>query len=107
MYHTAARVGLVKKRVRQRQRRQEKRALYSLSALCLLLFISLVGTIGAFTGSKHSAALSVYGSILLHEEVGGYVLVGVISFTAAVIITVLCSKYRKRDKTNDPKEDAL
>lgn len=105
MYNTATRVGLVKKRVRQKQRRREKRTLCILSALCLLLFVSLFGTIGALTGSGHSAALSMYGSILLHEDVGGYVLVGMTSFTAAVIITVLCIKYRKRNKTNDSKED--
>ena len=105
MYDTATRVGLVKKRVRQKRRRQEARALCGLSALCLFLAVSLFGTIGAFTGSGHSAALSIYGSILLHEDVGGYVLVGVISFTAAVVITVLCIKYRKQNKTNDSKEN--
>ena len=95
MYDTATRAELVKKRVRQKQRRRKKCTLCSLSALCLLLFVSLVGTIGAFTGFGHYAALSVYGSILLHEDAGGYVLVGLSSFTAAVIITVLCIKYRK------------
>lgn len=105
MYDTATRVGLVKKRVRQKQHRREKRTLCCLSALCLLLFVSLAGTIGAFTGSGHSAALSMYGSILLHEDVGGYVLAGVISFTAAVIITVLCIKCRKQNKANEEKEE--
>ena len=33
---------------------------------------------------------SVYGSFLLSDSVGGYVLVGVICFAAAVIITLLC-----------------
>lgn len=105
MYDTATRVGLVKKRVRQKQRRRETRALCGLSALCLLLSISLVGTIGALTGAGHSAALSLYGSILLHEDAGGYVLVGVISFTAAVVMTVLCVKYRERKKEPSEKED--
>lgn len=98
MYDTKTRVGLVKSRIRQRKHRQEKRILCGLSVLCLFLCVSLVSTIGAFTGSGHSAALSMYGSILLHEDVGGYVLVGVISFTAAVVITVSCIKYRDRKK---------
>lgn len=105
MYNTATRIGLVKKRVRQKRRRQKTRALCGLSALCLLLSVSLVGTMGAFVGSGRTAALSVYGAILLHEDVGGYVLVGVISFTAAVVITVLCIKYRDRNKKKPAKED--
>lgn len=105
MYDTATRIGLVKERVRQKQRRREKRTLCSLSALCLFLAVSLVGTLGAFTGSGRPAALSAYGAVLLHEDVSGYVLVGVISFTAAVIITVLCIKYRERKKTNSFRED--
>ena len=105
MYDTATRVGLVKKRVRQKRRRQEKRILCSLSVLCLLLSVSLVGTIGALTGFGHAAALSMYGSILLHEDAGGYVLVGLFSFAAAVIITVLCIKYRDRKKKGHSKEE--
>ena len=75
-------------------------------ALCLLLSVSLVGTMGAFAGSGRTAALSVYGAILLHEDVGGYVLVGVVSFTAAVLLTVLCVRYsRKRKESNESKEE--
>ena len=40
----------------------------------------------------------MYGTILLHEGAGGYVLVAVISFTVAVVITALCIKFRKKDK---------
>ena len=38
------------------------------------------------------------GSSLLYEGVGGYVLVAVISFTAAVVITVLCMRWNSRKK---------
>ena len=105
MYDTATRVALVKKRVRQKRCRQEKRVLCGLSAFCVVLSLSLMGAMGTIAGYGHSAAVSMYGSILLHEDVGGYVLVGVTSFTAAVIITVLCIKYRKQNKTNDSKEE--
>lgn len=105
MYDTATRVKMVKKRIRQRQREMEKHRIFALSAICVLLSAALVGLMGTFTGAEQIVILGLYGSILLHENVGGYVLVGVISFTAAVIITVLCIKYRKRNKTNDSKED--
>lgn len=53
----------------------------------------------------------MYGAILLHEGAGGYVLVAVISFTMAVVITVLCIKFGKKGqqgqhtaKENIPKQ---
>ena len=103
MYDTTTRVKLVKSSICHRQRRRAKRVLRSMAALCLLLAVSLAGAVGASEGFGHTAALSMYGSILLHEEVGGYVLAGVLSFTVAVVITVLCIRYRERDK-KDKKE---
>ena len=105
MYDTATRVKMVKKRIRHRQREMEKHRLFGLSAICVLLSAALAGVIGTFTETEQIAIPGLYGSILLHEDVGGYVLVGVISFTIAVIITVLCIKYRKWNKTNNSKED--
>ena len=40
------------------------------------------------------------GSSLLYEGVGGYVLVAVISFMAAVVITVLCMRWNKKKNIN-------
>lgn len=105
MYDTATRVSLVKKRVCQKQRRQESHVLLGLFILCLFLSVSLVGTLGMFTGSGHSAVLSVYGSILLHEDVGAYMLAGVIFFTAGVVITALCIRYRERNKQEHKREE--
>ena len=41
---------------------------------------------------------SVYGSFLLSQEAGGYVLAAVIAFVMGVIITLLYLRYRKRTK---------
>ena len=89
MYDTETRVCLVKQRVAEKRRRQEWRGIYRLSALCMTLFLSLVRMV---------EAPGMYGTILLHEDAGGYVLVGVISFTAAVVITALCIKLRERER---------
>ena len=40
--------------------------------------------------------------MLLYEDAGGYVLVGVAAFAAAVVITALCMKYRDREKEAGP-----
>ena len=97
MYDTETRVWLVKQRVAEKRRRQEWRGIYRLSALCMTLFLSLVRMVGAVRGQPMEAP-GMYGTILLHEDAGGYVLVGVISFTAAVVITALCIKLRERER---------
>ena len=43
--------------------------------------------------------------MLLHENAGGYVLVGVTAFTAAVVITVLCIRYRERTRKHDAEQE--
>ena len=42
--------------------------------------------------------MTCYGASLIPAEMGGYVLVGVLTFCAAVAITVLCIKLREKKK---------
>ena len=95
MYDTEKRVELVKKRVHEKYRRKKRRGICRLSALCMALFAFLVGTVYTAAGQTQITARGMYGSILLHEDAGGYVLVGVISFATAVMITVLCIRLRE------------
>lgn len=97
MYDTEKRVELVKKRVLEKYRRKELRGICRLSALCMALSAFLVGTVHTAAGQTQITAQGMYGSILLHEDAGGYVLVGVISFATAVMITVLCIRLRERE----------
>ena len=97
MYDTEKRVELVKKRVHEKYRWKKRRGIYRLSALCIALFAFLVGTVHTAAGQTQITARGMYGSILLHEDAGGYVLVGVISFSTAVMITVLCIRLRERE----------
>ena len=83
----------------------EKSRIEGLSAICVLLTAALLGLMKIFSGTEQIALTGLYGSILLHEDVGGYVLVGVASFTAAVVITALCMKYRNREKKRDTEEE--
>ena len=98
MYDTQKRVALAKERIAKSRRRQARRSIRSLSVLCALLFLSLLGTVGTVQSQPMDAA-GMYGAILLHEGVGGYVLEAVISFTAAVVLTVLYIKFRKKKQT--------
>ena len=97
MYDTARRVALVKQRVRENTRRRQRREAISLSAACLLLFAVLMQTAGTVVGPGQTAAWGAFGAMLLREDAGGYVLVAVVSFAAAVVITVLCFHLRKKE----------
>ena len=107
MYDTARRVALVKQRVQENTRRRQRREAISLSAVCMLLCAALMQTAGTVVGLGQTAAWGAFGAMLLREDVGGYVLVGVVCFAAAVVITVLCFRLRnrenqKKDRTGKP-----
>ena len=96
MYDTARRVALVKQRVRENTRRRQRREAISLSAFCLMLFTALAGAADALIVRGQTAAWGVFGTRLLREDAGGYVLVAVVSFAAAAAITALCIRLRNR-----------
>ena len=54
-------------------------------------------TAGTVVGPGQTAAWGSFGAMLLREDAGGYVLVGVVSFTAAAVITTLCFRLRNRE----------
>ena len=97
MYDTARRVALVKQRVRENTRRRQRREAISLSAFCLMLFTALAGAADALIVRGQTAAWGVFGTRLLREDAGGYVLVAVVSFAAAAAITALCFRLRNRE----------
>ena len=97
MYDTARRVALVKQRVRENTRRRQRREVISLSAACILLCAALMQTAGTVVGPGLPEAWGVFGALLLREDAGGYVLVGVVSFAAAAAFTALCFRLRKRE----------
>ena len=97
MYDTARRVALVKQRVRENTRRRQRREAISLSAACMLLFAVLTQAADAVVGPGQPEAWGVFGAMLLREDAGGYVLVAVVSFAAAAVITALCIRLRIRE----------
>ena len=106
MYDTARRVTLVKQRVWENTRRRQRRGIYGLSAMCMLLFAALMQAAGTVVGPGQPEAWGVFGAMLLREDAGGYVLVAVVSFAAAVVVTVFCTRLRKNNKQQEQtKED--
>ena len=97
MYDTARRVALVKQRVRENTRRRQRREAISLSAACMLLCAVLTQAAGTVVGRGQTAAQGAFGAMLLRQDAGGYVLVAVVSFAAAAVITALCIRLRNRE----------
>ena len=97
MYDTARRVALVKQRVRENNRRRQRRGIYGLSAACMLLFAALMQAAGTVAGRGQPEVWGVFGAMLLREDAGGYVLVAVVSFAAAAAITALCFRLKNRE----------
>ena len=96
MYDTAKRVVLVKQRVRENTRRRQRCEAISLSAACMLLCAALTQAVDVFAVQGQTAAWGVFG----------YVLVAVVSFAAAVVVTVFCTRLRKNNKQQEQtKED--
>lgn len=107
MYDTARRVELVKRQIRKNTRRRQKRGIGRLSAVCMLLFAALMQAAGTVVGPGQPEAWGVFGAMLLREDAGGYVLVAVVSFAAAVVITALCfwlksKENQRKDGTGKP-----
>ena len=98
MYDTARRVALVKQRVRKNTRRRQRRGIYGLSAACMLLFAVLTQTAGTVIGPGQTAAWGVFGAMLLRKDAGGYVLVAIVTFAAAVVLVIACIRLREREK---------
>ena len=97
MYDTAKRVALVKQQVRENTRRRQRRGIYGLSAACMLLFAVLMQTAGTVVAPGQTAAWGSFGAMLLRQDAGGYVLVGVVAFAAAAAITALCFRLRSKE----------
>ena len=102
MYDTARRVALVKQRVQENTRRRQRREVGGLSAVCLLLLAALMESADALIAPGQTAAWGSFGAMLLRQDAGGYVLVAVVSFAAAAVITALC--FRLRSKENRRKD---
>ena len=69
------------------------------SALLLVLLITILAGPGGKT--PYTTAAPFAGTSMLSECAGGYVLVAIIAFAAAVVITVLCMKWKRKKRDEE------
>ena len=78
-------------------KRRETVKMRMLSGITVMLTVVLVSVVSVLSGVYGvNSQRSVYGSFLISEETGGYILVAIIAFTLGVIVTLLTQKYRRR-----------
>ena len=92
------RVASLHERMRVRKRKLERRKTAVIGFVCACFTVCLLLlVIGG--GTAHSSGTSgIYSGSMLLQNAGGYVLVGVISFAVAVIITVICIRHQRKQK---------
>ena len=80
-----------------RRHRRESLGLTGGTMLTLLmLLLSFIGLMRE-SGTQQKPEMGVYGASMIPAEMGGYVLVGVASFCVAVVVTVLCIRWRDKN----------
>ena len=100
---THDRVLRIEKRLRAKRRRIWHRVNALLYAVCAL---SVCG-VGWILCTEQTPGVSMvhggYGTVLLRDEAGAYVVVGIAAFALGVSITMLCVRYREqRNHGGDP-----
>lgn len=92
----------IHQRIRFYRKRYEERALLQLSVLnlCLLVGIGILGNAMQIRGI--SSVTSGYSAVMLRNEAGAYVLVGIAAFVVGVVLTVCCIRIQqKREKMKE------
>lgn len=79
------------------RRKRDRRKAFGLEVASLGLLVLLVASIARF-GEKHCGDMTAdaFGASFVPAETGGLVLVGVICFVTAVIVTAYCVQNRGR-----------
>ena len=96
-YTTDEALAEIMKRRDQIILRRDRRACRMLSGMVGTLFAVLVLMIAILPGKTGAASTgSVYGSFLLSQEAGGYVLAAVVAFVLGVMVTLLCLKLKNQ-----------
>ncbi len=86
------------KRGKEIKRRQIRRRTHMLEAASFLLVFSLIGVIGAFSGTSEMTAETLYGSVILSAETGAYLIVAGIAFVLGIVVTLTIQYFKKGNR---------
>ena len=105
-YETDEAIRMIEKKALKLKIRQLRIRIGIMSGAALSVLILSVTLLYRFSGfgSPDSVGKYGFGALMLSDDAGGYVLVGVLSFVLAAAITFACIKYAmlRREKKSDP-----
>ena len=86
----------IRSQIAQYRCRHEKRAMASLSAVCMALTCGM----GILLRIKQQPGMftiqTEYGTVLLHNGGEAYIVIGVFAFLAGAALTILCERLNRR-----------
>ena len=92
---TEIRMRKIQSRTRQYRRRYEWREISCLTVCSLFLLAGIEFCLGTYRTGISSVAEG-YGAVLLRNGADLYVTIGIASFTAGVVMTIICIRWRKK-----------
>jgi len=93
-YETDEAIRMIEKKALELKIKQLRTRIVILSGVALSVLIFSVALLYQFSGFGSPDTIPMYGfgALMLSDDAGGYVLVGVLSFVFAVVITLGCIK---------------
>lgn len=98
MYGVMKRVELVNRRAAKLRLKKEKQTAAKLFFLYMALFFAIASSVVSLSTTPGGMVMGMYGTTMMLERAGGYVLVAVVAFALAVVLTVFYMRY-KNNKT--------
>ena len=105
MRSTEERINLMHRRTEELRKRRERMILAGMGSVSAFLgLILLVVTVYSAEAPGAITDAAMAGTSMLADSVGGYVMVAVVSFIVAVVITATCLKYRQEKQDELPED---
>ena len=84
-----------------RDRRRKRETILIASAVLIAICASVI-ILSIPAGNRIYDTMTLYGSFLLNQSTGGYILVAVIAFITGIAVAIICRKYQNEKK--DPED---
>ena len=84
-----------------RDRRRKRDAILIASAVLIAICASVI-ILSIPAGNRIYDTMTLYGSFLLNQSTGGYILVAMIAFITGIAVAIICRKYQNEKK--DPED---
>ena len=96
MRNCSMRMQEIRRRISRYRYKQEKRAMVSLSSVCIALSCGIGTLLRMKQGPGIFTIQTEYGTVLLHNGGEAYIVVGVFAFLAGAALTMLCIELNRR-----------